>query len=187
MRHSMLAMYRNTFISAELGCDIDYVLWIDDDMVDVGPDVLPTLLAFNKPIVVPRCLFRTDTGKIREYDLNSWKGRRTKPPLRQLQSGSYPGYVPRPDKKARHKHLNELMHATVDRLVEIESVGATVLLVNAEVHCNGINFPVMNVIGATWNGRGGYDGIETEGLCYMAKIIGYQCYAAPHITVRHRD
>jgi hypothetical protein len=35
------------------------------------------------------------------------------------------------------------------------------------------------VIGTEWDSAavgGGYDGIESEGLCYVAKVVGYTCW-----------
>ena len=30
-----------------------------------------------------------------------------------------------------------------------------------------------------------YDGIESEGLCYLAKTLGFKCWAMPQLLARH--
>lgn len=57
--------------------------------------------------------------------------------------------------------------------------------VRAELHMRGVVFPPLYLVGGHWHTQGGYDGIETEGLCYVARSMGAKCYLAPRIVVRH--
>lgn len=81
--------------------------------------------------------------------------------------------------KGKLFHISELAQEGVD-FVEIDSVGGTVLFVKAEIFRKGINFPPYYVIGTDWNRIEGWDGIETEGLCYVAKASGYKCWGMPN-------
>ena len=54
--------------------------------------------------------------------------------------------------------------------VPLDSVGGTVLWVDANLHRDGVIFPPFYLIGSEWD-RNGYDGIETEGICYIAKAM----------------
>jgi hypothetical protein len=60
-------------------------------------------------------------------------------------------------------------------LVRVDSVGGTALLVRAELHREGLNFPAYSY--------GGY--IETEGLAMMARDMGHQCWALPQLRIVH--
>lgn len=61
------------------------------------------------------------------------------------------------------------------RLAELDAVGGSMLLVRADVHRMGINFPPY-----IFHGR-----IETEGLSFMAREAGIQSFALPFVEVVH--
>lgn len=69
----------------------------------------------------------------------------------------------------------------------IDSVGGAVLFVKSIIFKQGVQFPPLYIVGTDWKRVEGYDGIETEGLCYQAKILGYQCWAAPDVLAQHYD
>ncbi|GMM33514.1 hypothetical protein DASC09_008390 [Saccharomycopsis crataegensis] len=69
----------------------------------------------------------------------------------------------------------------------IDSVGGAILFVKTMIFRQGILFPPLYIVGTSWERIEGYDGIETEGLCYQAKIFGYQCWAAPDVLAQHYD
>jgi len=152
----------------------DWVLWLDVDIIEYPPDLIQRLLATGKDIVQPHC--------VKEYggptfDCNAWRDH---------------GKL----------HMDDL-RAEGD-LVELDTVGGTVLLVRADVHREGLVFPTFflgkpiararrdNLCHSrldflrAW--RGDYRGeIETEGLGIMAHEMGYRCYGMPNFEVRHRD
>lgn len=72
-----------------------------------------------------------------------------------------------------------------ERFVEVDSVGGTFLYVKGEVHRKGVSFPPYYVIGTTWESGEGWDGIETEGLCYVGRNLGYTCWGMPTINTNH--
>jgi hypothetical protein len=67
-------------------------------------------------------------------------------------------------------------------------VGGTILCIRARLVREGVVFPHFNIVGTTWS-QPGWIGVETEGLCYMAKgLTGGGCYTlgGKHY-VRHSD
>lgn len=154
--------------------DHDWVLWLDVDIIEYPPDLLRRLLATGKDIVQPHC--------VKEYggptfDCNAWRDH-------------------------GRLHMDDL-RAEGD-LVELDTVGGTVLLVRADIHREGLVFPTFflgrhidrvrrdNLCHSRWDvlraWRGDYRGeIETEGLGIMAHEMGYRCHGMPNFEVRHRD
>jgi peptide chain release factor subunit 1 len=146
--------------------DEAWVLWLDVDIVEYPADLVERLLATGKEIVQPHC--------VREYggpsfDHNAWRDH-------------------------GRLHLDDLRGE--GELVQLDAVGGTVLLVNADLHREGLVFPTF--LYGTANpyvrtGRqhhpaeGQRDGeIETEGLGMLARDMGYRCWGMPHLEVRHR-
>lgn len=68
--------------------------------------------------------------------------------------------------------------------LQLNSVGGTILYVKAAVHRDGVVFPVANVVGAEWEQQG-YTGLETEGICWLAKFLNYKCWGMPDSIVMH--
>jgi hypothetical protein len=90
-------------------------------------------------------------------------------------------------------HLDDLRGE--GELVELDAVGATVLLVRADVHREGLIYPTFLYGRANPRIRRGHrrdldgqlDGeIETEGLGIMAHDMGYRCWGMPGFEVIHR-
>ena len=184
-RRSILARYRNLLLSMTLGnigSTVKYVLWIDADMEMIPANIITTFQKTNKKIVTLHTKRNHET-----YDLNTWKGPRIHPSMGELE-GIKKGrlFIPRPSNGL--KHIDQFTKNDIgsDNLVQLDSVGGTVLWVNADVHRQGINFPPYYVIGTEWD-RPGWDGIETEGICYIADQVygGKNCYGFPNIIAEH--
>ncbi|GMF14078.1 unnamed protein product [Phytophthora lilii] len=89
-------------------------------------------------------------------------------------------FVPGPlNAKNLHKLGGEL-----NDFVPLDSVGGTMLYVRADVHRQGVVFPMHYIIGSEWDEEG-YDGIETEGLCYTAHFLGFKCWGLPNDAIFH--
>ncbi|KXJ88709.1 hypothetical protein Micbo1qcDRAFT_15765 [Microdochium bolleyi] len=73
-------------------------------------------------------------------------------------------------------------------LVPLDSTGATILYIRSSLVLRGVTFPPFNVVGTLWDHEG-WTGMETEGICYMAKrITGKGCYLLGGSNyVRHAD
>ncbi|KAF4320482.1 hypothetical protein JM18_005011 [Phytophthora kernoviae] len=123
-------------------------------------------------IVHPTCAWGDDANSL--YDRNAWTGhRKVRPP----QADDFvPGEL-------SVKNMLDLREES-DSIVPLDSVGGSMLYVRADVHRQGVIFPAHYVIGSEW-GAEGYDGIETEGLCYNAHFLGFKCWGMPKETIYH--
>jgi hypothetical protein len=144
--------------------DEDWVLWLDVDVEDYPADVLDRLLATGKDIVTPHCV--TGYGG-QTFDWNAWrdKGRVR---MDGLRGGS--------------------------DLVRLDAVGATMLLVRADIHRQGLVFPpylygresrfARNPSPLTGRGVGE---VESEALGLMAKDMGIECWGLPNLEILHAN
>jgi hypothetical protein len=156
-RRSVLAKSRNHLLFRALD-DEDWVLWLDVDVIEYPPDVIERLLATDKEIVHPNCVYEYGGES---FDLNAWRDR-------------------------GRLHLHDLR--AEGELVPLDSVGGTMLLVRADVHRDGLVFPsfpygLANPRVRTnnyWMGE-----LETEGLGIMASDLGVQCWGMPNLEIKH--
>jgi hypothetical protein len=81
-----------------------------------------------------------------------------------------------------------------ERLVRLDAVGGTMLLVRADLHREGLVFPAY-LYGrrspfardpSPYDPRGVGE-VETEGLALMAKDMGYECWGMPQLEIVHRN
>jgi hypothetical protein len=189
-RRSLLARYRNLLLSLSLSESDRAVLWIDADMVTIPSNIIEMFQQSNKEIVT----VHTKRGR-ETYDLNAWQGPRIKPTAAERERIARGGlFIPRPGPGAKHMD-NFNTYASMKNLrgsqniVPLDSVGGTVLWVQAELHRQGVIFPPLYLIGSEWGQVGGYDGIETEGICYLANaVLGRQaCWGMPAIIAQHHE
>ena len=47
-----------------------------------------------------------------------------------------------------------------------------------------IELPAGYLVGTDWDAMG-WDGIESEGICIMARHMGFKCHGMPHEIVYH--
>ena len=178
-RRQLLAVLRNTLLYSALQ-EEDYVVWIDADIFKIPDTLLPKMISSKRDIITPKCV----AGPWFDYDGNAWAGSRSHPTDVQRKaikdSGLLGDFVPRGGKR-----INELDPKDGTEFIPLDSVGGTFLFAKAEVYRQGISFPVYYVIGADWDLSQGWDGIETEGLCYVAKTRGYKCWGMPLMDVHH--
>ncbi len=134
------------------------MLWLDVDVIEYPPDVIERLLAAGKRIVTPNCVCRYGGPS---FDRNAWRDH------------------------GRH-HLHDLRDE--GEVVPLDAVGGTMLLVDADVHRDGLIFPAFPYGLASprirsdnhWLGE-----IETEGFGVMAADAGVQCWGMPRLEIRH--
>ena len=140
----------------------DWALWLDADVIEFPPDIIERLLAFGRDIVHPNCVKEYGGPS---YDLNAWRDR-------------------------GKSHLHDLRNGA--ELVELESVGGTMLLVRADLHRAGLVFPPFYYGADHRFAREKNPGeprgeIETEGFGLLADDMGLKCWGAPRLEIRHRD
>jgi Anp1 len=143
--------------------DEDWVLWIDVDLLDYPPDVLRKLLATGKDIVHPHCVLRHGGPT---YDWNAWRNGGTER-MDSLRGGR--------------------------SIVRLDGVGASMLLVRADVHRAGLIFPPYLYGRQSRFARQpsplapdhGVGEVESEGLGLMAKDMGVECWGLPDLEILH--
>lgn len=135
--------------------DEDWVLWIDVDVIEYPPDIVERLLAVGRSIVHPNCV--CDWGGP-SFDRNARRGRE------QLL-------------------LSDLRQE--GDMVELDTVGGTMLLIRADLHRDGLVFPPFPYGRPNERARSSLPAIETEGLACMAWDMGHRCWGLPNLEVRH--
>ena len=73
-----------------------------------------------------------------------------------------------------------------EEFVELDSVGGTVLWINAELHRHGLVFPPFPYGRRNPRARDDLAEIETEGLALMARDMGHIPWGMPDLEVLHR-
>ncbi|KAI9922689.1 hypothetical protein PsorP6_000462 [Peronosclerospora sorghi] len=158
-RRRMIARYRNYALLLTMETWHQHVVWLDADIQIIPPHLLSKMVQSRLDIVTPLCLIniakkdgRTMTLMLRPSNLSDQENNE---------------FVPGPSGA-------ELMHDLDEStpFVPLDSVGGTMLYVRADIHRQGVLFSTNYVIGSEW-GREGYDGIETEGLCFNALLLGF--------------
>jgi hypothetical protein len=139
------------------------------------------MYASGRDIIMPDCLEYTDFS----YDLNAWTGDHDAPTADQLTTTEQGGLYITDGGRPKTMFITDMRRKQMGEFVELVSVGGTVLFVRAEVHLKGAIFPPYAVIGTLWNRTEGWDGLETEGICYIARSIGYKCWAMPYEITKH--
>lgn len=199
-RRTKIALSRNYLVNMILEHE-SAVLTIDADITKIHPNTLNYFVDSGKDILTPM-IYR---DKLPDYDRNTWQGPRIKPSdeerAKMVESqklavedkdlGESFLFVPRDSSSMKHMHdfkkqFEKQGIEKLDQLHELDSVGGAVLFIKSEILKLGIQFPPFYVIGSDWDlPLGGYDGIETEGLCYVAKIMGYSCWGMPNLIAYH--
>ncbi|TMW66841.1 hypothetical protein Poli38472_011957 [Pythium oligandrum] len=177
VRRRMLARYRNYALLSTLETWHQHVVWLDADVYSVPSELVSKMIKADRDILEPICVIRDrDSDHDREYDFNAWVGTRTQPKSAKERNG----FVPNPLDINRISDFSNKPH----EYIALDSVGGTMLYVRADIHRQGVLFPHHYVIGSEWNAEG-YDGIETEGLCYSAHFLGFRCWGMPHEVIHH--
>ncbi len=165
LRRSTIAKARNHLLQKCLQPAHKWVLWIDADVQYWPDDIIQQLLAYKKQILAPHCV--DDKGKT--FDLNSFKYVDNK--RRNWLSYAKEELLQPPVGYGR-KYLGDF---APNILVALDGVGATMLLVAAAVHNDGVHFPEE-----TYQMH-----IETEGFAFLARAKGYECWGTSELEIIH--
>ena len=188
-RRAAIARARNHLMHVALGArpTVQWCLWLDSDLLAYPPQLVQLLMApanatdtrglVEPEIVVPvcRCSGGGSCGSS-VYDRNSW----------QETDASLESHARTPDERAIFEgyhesgrlHLDDLERRRDKRdgpLVPVHGVGATCILIKADLHRQGAVFPPF-VLGHA---------IESEGLAQLLLRMGVTPYANLDVTITH--
>ncbi|KAK3942242.1 Anp1-domain-containing protein [Diplogelasinospora grovesii] len=181
-RRKAMGRARNYLLATALKPEHSWVYWRDVDIVDSPKKILEDFIAHNRDILVPNIWFhRYKDGRDIEgrFDYNSWvesdKGRRLAASLDKdvVLAEGYKQYDTGRTYMARMGDWRN----DPDEEIELDGVGGVNILVKADVHRSGINFPCYAFENQA----------ETEGFAKMAKRAGYEVYGLPNYVVWHID
>jgi hypothetical protein len=165
-RRSRIARVRNLLL-AEALADEDWVMWIDADVVGFRPDTLLRLLATRGRIVQPNCVLTPDGAS---FDMNAWVEDRKVSEYQHYKFTLNGLYAPPPG--LGRVYLSDLRY---HGQVALDSVGGTMLLVDARLHRAGVLFPE-----SPYNRL-----IETEGFAALARDLGITPIGLPNLEIIH--
>ncbi|KAL1968794.1 hypothetical protein VTN77DRAFT_1155 [Rasamsonia byssochlamydoides] len=181
-RRKAIARARNYLLYSALKPEHSWVYWRDVDIVDSPKKIIEDFIAHDKDILVPNIWFhRYENGRDIEgrFDYNSWiesdKGRRLRESLPE-DTILAEGYKEFDTGRTYLVKLGD-WRKNKDEEVELDGIGGVNILVKADVHRSGINFPAYSFENQA----------ETEGFARMAKRAGYQVVGLPNYVVWHID
>ena len=180
-RRESMSRARNSLVFTTLGPSTSWVLWLDSDIVETPATLIQDLTSHDKPVIVPNCFQRYydhDSRKwdVRPYDYNSWIDSQQ---AQDLAASMGPedilleGYAELPTYRSLMAYMPDFRALNPHRLVALDGVGGTALMVKADVHRDGAMFPAFPF----------YHLVETEGFAKMARRLGYSVFGLPDYFV----
>lgn len=165
-RRSMLAHARNALIDEALS-DESWVLCIDVDVLSWPADIIHRLLEPGRSIVTPHCVHEAEQGP--SFDLNTFvfKDAAGGDGAEHLHDDIY-----QPPAGVTRRYLDAFRSQSG---VELDSVGGTMLLVEAALFRDGLRFPARPYRGF----------LETEGFAQMARDFGVVPWGLPQVEIIH--
>lgn len=181
VRRESMARARNSLLFTTLGPHTSWVLWLDSDIIETPPALIQDLTSFDKPIIVPNCFQRyfnaeQNAEDVRPYDYNSWRDSDTAQDLAAKMGPDeilLEGYAEMATYRTLMALLAEPEGGDWRRIMPLDGVGGTALMVKAEVHRDGAMFPPFPF----------YHLVETEGFAKMAKRLGWDSWGLPNYFV----
>ncbi|KAJ9642447.1 hypothetical protein H2199_004828 [Coniosporium tulheliwenetii] len=204
-RRKAMGRARNYLLSTALKPDHSWVYWRDVDIKDSPMKIIEDFIAHDRDILVPNIWFhryREENGKMRDiegrFDYNSWveseQGLKLAASLDKdvvlAEGAELPLYLDLISHDAddcagykeyqtgrRYMAKEGDWRDNKDVEMELDGIGGVNILVKADVHRSGINFPCYAFENQA----------ETEGFAKMAKRAGYGVYGLPNYVVWHID
>ncbi|KAM0754201.1 hypothetical protein T439DRAFT_346382 [Meredithblackwellia eburnea MCA 4105] len=180
-RRKVLAKSRTWLLNSALVPEVDWVLWIDVDVVEYDADLIQQLLKrggeSGADVVVPNCMWKT-YNEMGSYDRNNWAETPESIALKRTLSDEdilIEGYS---DDLPTFR-LNMASHypanSTTPETMDLDGVGGCTTMVRADLHRQGAVFPAWPVDHQ----------IETEGFAQIAKKLGGKLVGLPKYYVYH--
>lgn len=180
-RRESMSRARNSLLFTTLGPATSWVLWLDADIIETPATLIQDLTGHNYPVIVPNCYQRYYNNdhkqmEVRPYDFNSWIDSSNAQSLAESMGPDeilLEGYAEMPTYRTLMAYLADTESPNPRRVIELDGVGGTALMVKADVHRDGAMFPAFPF----------YHLVETEGFAKMAKRLGYQVFGLPDYFV----
>ena len=179
-RRSAMSRARNSLLFTTIGPTTSWVLWLDSDIIETPPTLIQDMARHDKPVLVPNCFqrFINDDGKpdTRPYDYNSWQDSQQAADLAAKMAPDdilLEGYHEMPTYRNLMAMNAGKEGNDPQKVVPLDGVGGTALLVKADVHRDGAMFPPFAF----------YHLMETEGFAKMARRLGWNCFGLPNYFV----
>lgn len=190
VRRKALGKVRNYLLSSALRPDHSWVLWLDVDIAEMPKTLVQDLAAHDKDVIVPNIWFHryTEEGVDVEgrFDYNSWVesdiGRELVKTL-EIDTVLAEGYAEYNTGRTYlcrmndEKRFADITEKERQEEVPLDAIGGVTILVKADVHRSGINFPAYAFENQA----------ETEGFGKMVKRAGYSLIGLPNYVVWHID
>ncbi|KAF2398990.1 glycosyltransferase family 62 protein [Trichodelitschia bisporula] len=183
-RRKSMGRARNYLLSAALKPEHSWVYWRDVDIQDSPSKIIEDFIAHDRDVLVPNIWFhryREENGKKRDiegrFDYNSWQepkgGLKLQLDRDVVLAEGYKQY------KTDRIHMARMgdWRNDKDEEIQLDGIGGVSIMVKADVHRSGINFPCYPFENQA----------ETEGFAKMAKRAGYGVYGLPNYVVWHVD
>lgn len=180
-RRESMSRARNSLVFTTLGPSTSWVLWLDADIIETPPTLIQDLTRHDQPVIVPNCFQRYYDSKerkwdVRPYDYNSWVDSEEAQALAATMGPDeilLEGYAELPTYRTLMAYLPDFAALDPHRMVALDGVGGTALMVKADVHRDGAMFPAFPF----------YHLVETEGFAKMARRLGYAVFGLPDYFV----
>src|SRR6201996_7296040 len=185
VRRASMAQARNSLLFTTIGPHTSWVLWLDGDVIETPPTLIQDLASHDKAVIAPSCMqrFINDEGQeeIRPYDYNTWRDSDVAQELASKMGPDevlFEGYAEMATYRTLMTKLAKIGSDRDERrLMPLDGVGGTALLVKAEVHRDGAMFPPFPF----------YHLIETEGFAKMARRLGFDVWGLPDYFVSNEN
>ncbi|KAF2461587.1 Anp1-domain-containing protein [Lineolata rhizophorae] len=185
-RRKSMGRARNYLLSAALKPEHSWVYWRDVDIKDSPKKIIEDFIAHDRDILVPNIWFhryKEVNGQMRDiegrFDYNSWqeseKGLKLASKL-DKDTVLAEGYKEYDTGRTYMAKMGDWRN-NKDEEIELDGIGGVNILVKADVHRSGINFPCYPFENQA----------ETEGFAKMAKRAGYGVWGLPNYIVWHID
>ncbi|KAA8619512.1 Mannan polymerase II complex ANP1 subunit [Pyrenophora tritici-repentis] len=185
-RRKAMGKARNYLLATALKPDHSWVYWRDVDIVDSPSKIIEDFVAHDRDILVPNIWFhryKEENGKMVDiegrFDYNSWQ---ESPEGLKLAASLdknvvlAEGYKQMPTNRRYMAKMGD-WRADKDEEIPLDGIGGVNIIVKADVHRSGINFPCYAFENQA----------ETEGFAKMASRAGYGVYGLPNYVVWHID
>ncbi|KAI0455888.1 putative ANP1 protein [Xylaria acuta] len=182
-RRKAMGRARNYLLASTLKPNHSWVYWRDVDIVQNPSKILEDFISLDRDILVPNIWFhRYDENHVDiegRFDYNSWI---ESPKALKLASKLdkdivlAEGYKQYDTGRTYMAKMGD-RHANPLEEIELDGIGGVNILVKADVHRSGINFPCYAFENQA----------ETEGFAKMAKRAGYEVIGLPNYVVWHID